>query len=207
MTQFDRSAKLDETRVFTVSENGLIVANRLGIFLYYIPGPRATGSAPNLVPVWDWRGDASNLRGTLYKTASPYHALWLQGMQATHTLEFDADESGCFPVVVNHKVTGDRPVFQSAEHLELRGRKGMRIESGLEGEVVFHTGILEKPGLTRRLRASVPGLHDDLWGDEFKYADLDELTGRIMFVVGLIIDWGRYDFPYAQEVYIADLPV
>jgi hypothetical protein len=54
----------------------------------------------------------------------------------------------------------------------------MGIEVGTRGEIVFHTAVLENPNLTRRLRALTPGLGGGPWGDEFKYADLDELTGK-----------------------------
>jgi hypothetical protein len=202
-TQNDRP---EETRVLAIAENGLIVNNPDGIFLYHIPELKATGKTSNLVPVWNWRGDASDLRGTLYKTVSPYPALWLQGRRTTHTLEFDVDEPGCFPTVTNHEITGERPAFRSVDRLKLQGRKGLGIESGRKGEIVFHTGALENPDLTRRLRGSVPGLGvSAAWTEEFKYADLDELTGRIMFVAGLRGPDGGT--PYARWLYIADLPV
>jgi hypothetical protein len=193
-------------RFFAISENALIVSNQRGILLYRIPNLRAGSHDPYLDPEFFWSGDASDLRGTLYKTASPYPALWLQGGSTTHTLEFDVDESNCFPVVTNHRIAGGRPAFCSAEYTKLHGRKGMSIEGRLRGEILFHTGTLEDPNLTRRLHASIPGLNDNPSWDEFKYVDLDELTGRIMIVVGPKIGWGQNDFPYSRRLFIADLP-
>ena len=194
-----------ETRAFVVSENGLVVTNHLGIWLYHIPELRTIGENTSLVPVWGRSLNASDCRGTLYKTTSPYPALWLQGKQATHTLEFDADESG-YPVVVNHRITEGRPAFYVGNDLKLQGRKGMGIEIERRGEIVFHTGILGKPN-TRRLRAPIPGLNEGprFTKDEVKYTDLDEVTGRIMVVVGPV-PRRRRDIPYAQKLYIADLP-
>ena len=205
MTQDDSSY---ETRVFVVSENCLIVTNHLGIWLYHIPELRTTGGDTELDPVWGRSLNASDCRGTLYKTASPYPALWLQGKQVTHILEFDVDESGCYPVVANHHITEGRPAFYVGNDLKLQGRKGMGIETERRGEIVFNTGILGRPG-TRRLRAPIPSLNSSLrfMRDEVKYTDLDEVTGRIMVVVGPVPHGRRQaDIPYAQKLYIADLP-
>lgn len=79
----------------------------------------------------------------------------------------------------------------------------MSIESRLEGEVVFHTGMLENPNLTRRLRASTLGPNGNSLLGEINYADLDELTGRIMVVVGPIVGRRQYDLPYTRRLYIA----
>ena len=94
---------LFDMRFFLVSENGLIVCDRLGIHLYHIPELGAVDDGFDLAPIWSWSGDASRYRGSHYKTTSPYspyHALCLQGEKTTHTLEFDVDESGCLPKVV-----------------------------------------------------------------------------------------------------------
>jgi len=42
--------------------------------------------------------------------------------------------------------------------------------------------------------------------EEFKYADLDELMGRIMIVVDPALGRRQDDFPHARRLYIADLP-
>ena len=47
-----------------------------------------------LVPSWSRLLDASDFHGTFYKMTSPYPALWLQGKQAAHTIEFDVDGPG-----------------------------------------------------------------------------------------------------------------
>ena len=196
-----------ETRVFAVSENGLIVANDDGIFLYHIPELEAADEGSGLIPAWDWRGDASDLRGTFYKTTSLSRVLWLQGRSATHTLEFGVDESGYFPVVVDHNITERPRTFHPTKHIKLQGRKGMCIECRPGGEFVFHTRVPEDPDLTRQLHASLRGLDGRAWRDELKYVDLDELTGRIMIVVGRPNRRMRGDFPRARRLYIADLPV
>lgn len=194
----------DEIRVFAVSEHGLILVHHSGIFLYHIPDLRLSTWGFGLSPVWEWRGNASYLWGSLRRTASLFPALWLQGGLTTHTLEFDANDSG-FPVVAKHDFTGGRPAFHSAEHIKLRGRKGMSIEDRLQGQIAFKTGVLEEPDIMRRLSVSIPGLNDRPHWDEFKYADLDELTGRIMIVIGPP-GGRRQDYvPYARHLYITDL--
>jgi len=206
-------------RFFVVSAHGLVVTNNLGIWLYHIPELRAAEDDSRLIPVWDWSGDASEYRGTLYSTASPHPALWLQGYQDTHILEFDVDESGCFPVVVNHHRTGGRPAYYVGEYPKLRGRKGMSIDVGRRDEIVLiNTGVLGKPDITRRLRAPIRGLYDNngSWRrqHEVKYTDLDEMTGRIMIAVGpgrmggmslRGSDWD--EAPCARRLYIGDLPI
>ena len=157
-----------------------------------------------LVPFWSRLLDASEFRGTFYKTASPYPALWLQGKRTTHTIEFDVDESGYYPVVVNH-ITEGQPAFYVGNTLKLKGRKGMSIETEWEDEIVINTGVLGKPG-TRRLRAPIPGLNIgiEFMRDEVRYTDLDEVTGRILVVVGQ--EDIEEDAHYAKKLYIAELP-
>jgi len=197
-----------EAQYSLVSENGLIVNNRLGIHLYHIPEPRTVGNDCDLPPIWSWWRGASGYRSTLYKTASPYHALWLQGGWATHTLEFDVDESG-FPMVVNHHVTEGQPAYYVEDHLKLQGRKGMGFNVEEHGEIVLNTGVLGKPDVTRQLRAQLPGLYDGprLKRDEVKYTDLDEVTGRIMIVVGPGRGRMSDNIPYARRLCLADLPI
>ena len=183
------------------------MSGQFGIHLYHIPELRAVGDDSNLVPVWSWGGDASGYRGTLNETASPYHALWLQGSWFTHTLEFDVDESGCFPVVVSHQITQGQPAYYVRRHLKLQGRKAMGVDVW-RGEAVFKTGVLGNSDLTRQLRARLPGvyegpLHEQ---DEAKYADLDEVTGRIMVVIGTVPGRRQGDIPYARRLCLADLP-
>ena len=190
-----------------MSENCLVVTNEHGIFLYHIPELEAVDDGSDLFPVWDWRGDASDLRGTVYNTASLLSSLWLQGSSATHALEFAVDESGCFPVVVNHSIAEEPLAFNPIEHIKLKGRKGMCIEGRRGGEFVFHTRVPEDPKLTRQLHASLRGLDGHPWRDELKYVDLDELTGRIMIVAGRPDSGRRGNYPYARRFYIADLPV
>ena len=197
-------------RVFFVSENGLVASNPLGIHLYHIPELRAMDDGHSLVPVWSWRAssrDPSGYRGTLFKTASPYPALWLQGRQTTHALEFDVDESGCFPVVANHHITEGQPAYYVARHLKLEGRKAMGVDVKEHGEAVFKTGVLGRPGLTRLLHASLPGLFDSYRRDEVKYVDLDEVTGRIMIVIGTVPGRRSRNTPYARRLCLADLPI
>ena len=197
----------DGVRFFLVSRNGLIVASHVNIYLYHIPGSRAAENYSNLYPVWSWQGekDPSGYRGTIYKTASPYPALWLQGWQVTHTLEFDMDESG-FPTVVNHHITEEQPAYYVGSHLKLQGRKVMSIDTKQGGEIVLNTGVLGKPDITRELRAKLPGLYDGRWyqQDRMKYTDLDEATGRIMIVVGQVPGprWRQNKW-----LCIADLPI
>ena len=196
-----------EVRFFAVSENCLVMTNHLGIWLYHIPELGDVGENFELVPAWHRLLDASDCRGTLYRTTSPYPALWLQGEQATHTLEFDVDESGYYPVVVNHHTTEGRPAYYVGEALKLQGRKGMGIEVKRRGEIIFNTGVLGKPD-TRQLHALVPGLNEGarLMQDEVKYTDLDEVTGRIIVAVGPAPRRRRNNIPYARRLYIADLP-
>ena len=206
----------DGVQPILVSEKGLIVNNYAGIHLYHIPGLRAVGNNPNLDPVWSWRGDASRYRSTLCKTASPYPALWLQGEWATHTLEFNVDESG-FPTVANHHIMEGKPAYYMGDHFKQQGRKGMGIDIDADdeqsSEVVLKTGVLGKPDITRELRARLPGRYDGPWifQDEVKYTDLDEVTGRIMIVIGTCTmrdGWGRNAaVPYAQLLCLADLPM
>ena len=195
--------------VFFVSENGLIVSSRLGICLYHIPELRAVDDGFALVPIWFWSGDASRYRGTLYKTASTYPALWLQGEQTAHTLEFDVDELGCFPIVVNHQVTEEQSAYYAQRHLKLQGRKAMGIDVKQGGKTVFKTGVFGKPDLARELHALLPGFWDvdRRLLDEVKYTDLDEATGRIMVVIGTVADQrGFYTISSAQRLCLAELP-
>ena len=195
-----------DVRFFVISENCFIVTDCRGILLYHIPELGAADEDAKLVPVWNRMLDASDYRGTLYETASPYPGLWLQGEQSTHAIEFDVDGSGCYPVVVNHHITEGQPVFHVGDALKLQGRKGMSIETGLRDEIVINTGVLGKPD-TRRLRVSIPGLNvgSRFRKEKVKYTDLDEMTGRVMIVVGRE-DEDDEDIPYAKKLYIADLP-
>ena len=211
MTQEDDSCS--DVLYLLVSENGLIASNQFGIYLYHIPELGAAGDDSDLVaisPHWSWFGRALGCRGTLYKTASPHPSLWIQGDRATHTLEFGVDGSGCFPVVVNHRIINGEPVYHVGRWFTLEGRKGMGVESvGLRGKVVINTAVVGKPAITRRLCAVLPGF-DRSWRrrDEVKYAGLDEVTGRIMIVVGPMppcFRVGRHS--YARRLYLADLPV
>jgi len=193
---------------FALSENCLVISDCFGIWLYHIPELGTIGENLRLLPVWGRTLHGSRYRvGTLYKTASPYPALWLLWEEATHTLEFDVDESGCYPVVVNHHITEGPPDFKVGDNIELRGRKGMGVEKRRRGEIVFNTGVLGKPD-TRRLRAPIPGLndnsrpaHDKVWD-----TDLDEVTGRIMILVGPVHDRRLDAIPRAQRLYIAEIP-
>ena len=198
-----------DMRFFLVSENGLIACDRLGIYLYHIPELGAVDDGFDLVPIWSWSGDASRYCGSHYKTTSPYHALWLQGEKTTHTLGFDVDESGCLPKVANHHITEGQPAYWVGDHLKLQGRKAMGIDVKERGEAVIKTGVLGKPDLTRQLRASLPGLwdSDSHKQDEVKYTDLDEVTGRIMVVIGTIPGRSQENVPYARRLYLADLPI
>ena len=210
MTQEDEDYSSD-VRVFFVSENGFVVNNHAGIHLYHIPELGTIDDSSYHDPVWSWRASSENdskYRGTLYKTESAYPALWLQGELTTHTLEFDVDESGCFPVVANHHITEGRPAYYTERHLKLQGRKVMGTEVGQGGETVFKTGVLGNPDLTRELHASLPGVWDGHWFelDEVKYTDLDEATGRIMVVVGPVPGWRSDKIPYACRLYLADIP-
>ena len=191
-----------------MSENGLVVTNRLGIHLYYIPEPRAVDDDSDVIPIWSWLGDASTYRGTLYKTVSLYPGLWLQGEAIGHTLEFDVDGSGCSPVVVNHHITEGRPAFWAGFCPKMQGRKGMGIEVRQRDEIVVNTGMLGKPGITRQLRASLPNLYRGGWNkqDHLRYADLDEVTGRITIVIGRILGERQDTIPYARRLYLTDLP-
>ena len=197
----------DTVRTFLVSENGLIVSSKDGIHLYHIPELRAVGDDSNLVPVWSWGGDASRYLGTLNETGFSYPALWLQGSWFTHTLEFDVDESGCFPVVVSHHITEGEPAYHVTRHLKLQGRKAMGVFAW-RGEALFKTGMLGKPDLTRQLRARLPGVYEGPWHgqDEVKYAGLDEVTGRIMVAIGTVSGQRQVDVTYARRLCLADLP-
>ena len=194
---------------FLVSENGLIVGDFLSIRLYHIPELRAVGGGSELAPVWSWLGNSPGYCGTFYKTASPYPALWVQGVQVTHTLEFDVDESGCFPVVVDHHFTEGLSAYNVGSRLKLQGRKRMSFGVIRGGEIVLNTGVLGKPETTRQLRAQLPGVYELLWSssrDEVKYTDLDEVTGRIMIAVGLVPRCRRNSyFPRARRLCLADL--
>ena len=125
------------------------MSNSVGIRLYQIPELRAVDDGHGLVPIWSWFGDATEYDGTLYKTASRYPGLWLQGELTTHALEFDVDESGCFPVFVTHRITEGQPAYHGESYLSLQGRKAMGIEVKQHGEIIFDTGVLGKPDLTR----------------------------------------------------------
>lgn len=190
---------------FVISENCLIMNNCIGIRLYQIPELRAVDDGHGLVPIWSWFGDATEYDGTLYKTASRYPGLWLQGELTTHALEFDVDEFGCFPVFVTHRITEGQPAYHAGYHLSLQGRKMMSIEVKQHGEVIFNTGVLGKPDLTRQLRASLPGLSDDGWRirEVLKYTKLDEVTGRIMIAIGTEFDQTGASW----RLCLADLPI
>ena len=200
---------------FLVSENVLIASNEFGIYLYHIPELKAIGNDSDLVaisPQWSWLGRALECRGTLYKTACPHPALWLQGDRATHTLEFDIDGSGYFPVVVNHRIIDGKPAYDTSCWLKLQGRKGITVRLGLRWEIVINTAALGKPGITRRLCAVLPRFDDYHWRrrEEVKYVDLDEATGRIMIVAGPIpLGFRRLTNKtlYARRLYLADLPM
>ena len=141
-------------------------------------------------------------RGTLY-TTSPHAALWLQGEQTTHTLEFGLDESSSFPVVVGHHIAEGQPAYyHTGDHLKLKGRKVMGIETKEHGKTVFKTGVLGKPDVTRQLHPSSPDSHDGPWPapGQVKYMDLDEVTGRIMVAIGPVLYC-------AQQLCLADLPI
>ena len=189
-----------------MSENGLVVTNRLGIHLYHIPELKAVGDDSHVIPIWSWLGDVSEYRGTLYKTASLYPALWLLRSVTAHTLEFDVDESGCFPVVVNHHITEGQPTFLVRRHVKLQGRKGMGSDVRRGGEIAIDTVMLGTPGIARRLRGPLPGLYHGPWydQDQVKYMDLDEATGRIVIALGRI---GRRENIYARWLCLADLPI
>ena len=193
-------------RFFVISKNCLVVTDRRGIWLYHIPELRAAREDTRLVAVWDLPLDASDYRGTLYKTTFAYPGLWLQRKQTTHTIEFDADGFG-YPMVENHHTAEGKPGFHMGNTLKLQGRKGMSIETLWRDEVMISTGVLGKPD-TRRLRAPIPGLNRGprVRQAELKYADLDEMTGRIMIVVGPEVGRGQVDVPYARRLYIADIP-
>jgi hypothetical protein len=184
-----------------------VAANHLGIWLYHIPELRDIDEDTRLAPVWGRPLRTSDFHGTLYKTASSYPALWLQEEETTHTIEFGVDESGRYPVVMNHHIAEGRPAFYVGNDVELRGRKGMGIETERWGEIVFNTGMLGKPD-TRRLRAPMSHLNEDpqLAHDGITYTDLDEVTGRIMIVVDSMFARRQGDIPRAQRLYIADLP-
>ena len=189
-----------------------MASTHVGIHLYHIPELGAVDDTPHLDPIWSWwasPGGLSGYYGTFYKTASPYPALWLQGEQTTHTLEFGVDESGCFPVVTNHHITQGQPAYYVERHLKLQGRKAMGTEVKQDGEAVFKTGVLGKPDLARELRASLPGMWDGhrFESDEVKYTDLDEATGRIMVVIGTVPDLRSDSIPYARRLCLADLPL
>ena len=210
MTQGD-GTDFPDMRFFLVSENGLIAGDRVGIHLYHIPELGDVDDGSFLAPVWSWFGDASGYHGTTYRTVSPYPALWLQGEQITHTLEFDVDESGCFPIVANHHITLGQPAYYVERYLKLRGQKVMSTEVRQGGEVVFRTGVLGKPDLARELRASLPGrrLRGRRWLEQngVKYTGLDEVTGRILVVIGTVPDQGADNIPYARRLCLVDLPI
>lgn len=197
-----------------VSENGLVVTNRSRIYLFHIPGLKVTGNDSRLFPIWSWKGDVAGCHGALYKTTSPYPTLWLQGEQATHTLEFSVDESGCFPVVVNHRIVEGTPAYHVGANVILKSRKVMGVDIEDDGEIVFTTGVQGKPDFTRELRARLPGLSgtcpSQAVQDEMRHADFDEATGRIMFAAGAVAasrDWGTDRVPYGQRLCLADLPI
>ena len=123
-------------------------------------------------------------------------------------IEFDVDESGFYPVVVNHQITKGQPEFFVGDTLKLQGRKGISTETGWVDEIVINTGMVGKPN-TRRLRAPIPGLNRVLWfaRDEVSYTSLDEVTGRIMVVVSY--DDALQRTPHARKLklYVADLPI
>ena len=203
MTQVDEAYE-----TFAVSENCLVISDSIGIWLYHIPELRTIGEDLRLFPAWGRTLHGSSYRvGTLYKTASPYPAIWLLGEEATHTLEFDVDESGCYPVIVDHQIIWGRPDFKVGDDIELRGRKGMGIETRRRDEIVFNTGILGESD-TRRLRAPIPGLNtgprpkqDKAW-----HTDLDEVTGRTMALVGPVPGRRQDDTPRVWRLYIAEIP-
>ena len=200
-----------DVRFSLVSESGLIASNQHGIHLYHISELGVVGDDDRgtIFPRWSGFGDASGY-STICKTVSPHPALWIQGKLATHVLELDLGESGCFPVVANHQITEGRPAYHVGFYLRLQGRKGMAIGLGLHNEIAINTAVFGKPDSTRRLRAEIPGLNDPhRRRREVKYMDLDEVTGRIMIVVGPVprCQRGESKTPYAQQLYLADIPI
>ena len=119
------------------------------------------------------------------------------------------DEFGDFPFVVKHRITERPPAYYLGRHLKLQGRKAMGLDVKRGGDIVFRTGVLGNPDLTRELHAPLPGMWAVYWYqlEEMKYTDLDEATGRIMVVVGTVAGQrGSYNIPYARRLCLADLP-
>ena len=200
----------DDVQFSLVSESSLIASDQRGIYLYHIPelGLVGDGDPVTISPRWSWSGDASGC-STICKTVSPRPALWIQGEWGTHTLEFDVDESGCFPLVADHQVTEGRPAYYVGFSFKLQGRKGMAVGFG-KGEIVINTTVFGRPDITRRLRAGLPRVNDRRRRqEEVKYADLDEVTGRMMVVVGPVArcQRGPGRAPYAERLYLADIPI
>ena len=110
------------------------------------------------------------------------------------------DESG-FPVVANHHIIGGKPAYCVEGRFKQQGRKGMSVAAEEHSDIVLNTGVLGKPDITRELRAKSPGDYDGPW-DEVKYMDLDEETGRIVIVIGDLLEAA----PYARWLCLADLP-
>lgn len=74
--------------------------------------------------------------------ASPYLILWARGEPTTYTVEFDVNESGHYPMAVNH-----RSAFYVGDGLKLRvGRGWVSKQNG--GAVTFNTEVQEGAGET-----------------------------------------------------------
>jgi len=213
MTQ-DAEYRRSDGQFFLVSEKGLIASSHAGIYLYHIPELGDVGDdVVTISPQWSWDGYISGC-STICKTVSLHPAFWIQGRIATHTLEFDMDGSGCFPIVANHQITEGQPAYHVGSHLKLQGRKGIVVSFGVGGykEIVINTVVFGRPGITRRLRAELPGVDVNYRRRrlEVKYAGLDEVTGRIMIVVGTVPCHIRgvstSTIPYARRLYLADIP-
>ena len=119
------------------------------------------------------------------------------------------DESGCFPVVVNHHIAEGQPAYYAKHYLKLQGRKVVGTEVGQGGEAVFKTGMLGKLDLTREIRASLPGFGDGDWRkqDKVKCTDFDEATGKVIVVINASPSRRGDDIHCARRLCLADLPI
>lgn len=99
--------------------------------------------------------------------ASPYLILWARGEPTTYTVEFDVNESGHYPVAVNH-----RPAFYVGDGCQSK-------TEGRSLSIRRCRKVLEKPD-TMRFRVPIASLDDDpqLTWDEVERTNLDEATNH-----------------------------
>ena len=213
-----------------LTANAFIRWNYEGIYLFHIPpsGMQSWGgnnelSTPSII--WSYRYDdarAPSGYGGLYynHTDAVLPNLYVNNYRHSHIIEFgvdtlaDAEHNSCagYPVVLNHTVV---PASGgSHDDVDLRrskGRKGVYLGFDLDlpyEELLLYTDLLDDPDRRGHFRVAL-GQYELLGADEewIKGMDHDEVTGRILFLMGFDEYRGAYE-EYGETcgLFITDLP-